>query len=737
LFEKRPPLRKLVVLADADLLADPDDGTLNPTVLLTGLLTHPYIKLLRYRDAGSPAGTPQKGDTAEGWAELLPPDDYEGRGLVYAHLSEQAVCTRVYGKYAEYARGDESAIAYRDRGVEAAADQRELDTLAAEIAAAVNADLFVTERPYLFEMQWHVAQGVTLCPISKALAVVGLYLRSQNEFVLWHAANGSGKLVTNEWLYYQIGAVELLPELGRWSSAHAALKSEDGRKALSSLHDALLQRVQRSLRTRDAIFRAYNLPQKRDAVRTMLVELDALLMLLMGAVDASARFIHILLSLPTKDRRQAGWQRSAWRDEIAKKATTLGDLFGPSTPLAYTLIILSRLRNTIHSEMIRATVRQSVRSQDAFIRLPDEDEETILEAMDALGGRAAWGARTDHDGSAALDPGLFVERLLPKVLTLLNAVMEHTQDLARERSALFVAGTRARDHLYVSYTGAPSPFLPGELPRSLRGAMRLHGVFVGIDRYSDRLIPDLRCAKADVDRFASLVEETLAPGERTIHRLADEQATRSAILGTIGVEVAATATADDIVVVHFSGHGSPELRGGVDDAARYLVPFDAEYGNLYGSAIDMDRELAGLVRRIRARVVLMSLDACFSGVAGGRTFEGPRLRDARRRRRWAPVLPSLGLGVGRVVMAAADDDEVAIENVALGHGLFSDAMMTVLSDASAQDLSISVTALYDGVAQRVSAATAGAQNPVMNGHTRLARLPRLIPRRGRTGSWNE
>ena len=35
----------------------------------------------------------------------------------------------------------------------------------------------------------------------------------------------------------------------------------------------------------------------------------------------------------------------------------------------------------------------------------------------------------------------------------------HTQALQRERCPLFVACTRARDHLYVSYGGAPSPFL--------------------------------------------------------------------------------------------------------------------------------------------------------------------------------------------------------------------------------------------------------------------------------------
>ena len=38
--------------------------------------------------------------------------------------------------------------------------------------------------------------------------------------------------------------------------------------------------------------------------------------------------------------------------------------------------------------------------------------------------------------------------------------LAHAQDLQRERCVLFVACTRARDHLHVSGTGEPSPFLP-------------------------------------------------------------------------------------------------------------------------------------------------------------------------------------------------------------------------------------------------------------------------------------
>ena len=37
--------------------------------------------------------------------------------------------------------------------------------------------------------------------------------------------------------------------------------------------------------------------------------------------------------------------------------------------------------------------------------------------------------------------------------------LTHAQDRQRERCLLFVACTRARDHLYVSYSGSPSPFL--------------------------------------------------------------------------------------------------------------------------------------------------------------------------------------------------------------------------------------------------------------------------------------
>ena len=49
---------------------------------------------------------------------------------------------------------------------------------------------------------------------------------------------------------------------------------------------------------------------------------------------------------------------------------------------------------------------------------------------------------------------------MPAALTPADVdALARRQDLLRERCVLFVACTRARDHLYVSYAGQPSEFL--------------------------------------------------------------------------------------------------------------------------------------------------------------------------------------------------------------------------------------------------------------------------------------
>ena len=434
LFEPRPSLRKLVVLIDAELLAATDDFTLSPKVVLSGLLTHPYIKLLRYRDEGPFANTPRRSygpqgtglTAAEGWAELLPPDDREGRDLIYADVSGP-IYTGIFGSRAEYARRDHATAIYRELDAEAAADRRERDALAAEVAEAVHADLYITERPYLFATQALQAQRVTLCRTPEALALVGLYLRSQNEYIIWRAADGSGSYSMNEGLYYWVGSRELLPTAWRWFSACVQESRAAGDDTLLDLGQSLLRLVQRALEARDRFHRTFSLPQNNDTARSVLSELDSILVSLMGAVDSSARVAHMVLGLPG-NLHDAGWQRNQrWLPQIAAHEPMLAALFDADTPHYHTLTIVRLLRNTIHGQMMRTiAVQQGARPQETVIRLPGQDEATILTSIDALGGQAAWGVRSAANGSSLVDPGVFVERLFLNVLALLNAVMGRT-----------------------------------------------------------------------------------------------------------------------------------------------------------------------------------------------------------------------------------------------------------------------------------------------------------------------
>ena len=89
--------------------------------------------------------------------------------------------------------------------------------------------------------------------------------------------------------------------------------------------------------------------------------------------------------------------------------------------------------------------------------------------------------------------------------------------------------------------------------------MKLYGAFIGINEYKDKRIHNLQLARHDALRFNQLVQDYVKKDECKAFILTDQQATRSEILHLIGVEIAGLATRDDIVLIHFACHGSPEI----------------------------------------------------------------------------------------------------------------------------------------------------------------------------------
>jgi hypothetical protein len=434
LFLGRQPFRKVVVLVDSAVLEPRGESAWSKEWLLAGLLTVETVECLRYADDGPPAGAKRHsddifGDWVIGWAVLGP----EEQGGLMGHRSVQwstddksVSDSAIIGDAPHAAAADDRTGAYSELDADVASARRRKDALAAKVAETVEADIFITERPYLYEATWAIADGVTYCDLDDALRVIGLYLRSQGSFITSRDPAGRGTHTMNRGLYYWVGTRELLPSAWRWFSACFQHSRSGGDERLVFLGQSVLQRVQRALQVRDELHIALNKPQNNDTADEALSSLDIVLLLLMGAVDATARVVHSVLEI-SSSAYGAGWQKSRWLADVSAKVPSIGGLFAASTSETHTLTILRLLRNSIHGEALPSlAVGQSGRRDRTLVGLPASEQTELLAAFTALGGEAAWGVEQHIPGRMHADPGILLEQLLPRVLRMLNEIMDAT-----------------------------------------------------------------------------------------------------------------------------------------------------------------------------------------------------------------------------------------------------------------------------------------------------------------------
>jgi uncharacterized caspase-like protein len=259
-------------------------------------------------------------------------------------------------------------------------------------------------------------------------------------------------------------------------------------------------------------------------------------------------------------------------------------------------------------------------------------------------------------------------------------------------------------------------------------------VVIGVGQYEHPSISRLRYAVADAE---SIYETLIGPaGFRKEHVLlltdkTERRPTLKNIKWALGTFLARSARKDDTVLIFFAGHGAPETdQRGLerDGLAKYLIPSDAEADDLYSSALPMD-ELQTIFGRIEADRVVAFLDTCYSGAAGGRTFQSRRTRAAGIDDLF---LERLTRSRGRAIVTASRPSEVSIELQELGHGIFTYYLVNGLKGAADlnRDGNISLQELYEYVEAQVTAksrAVGGNQHPVMKGELEgvlpLAKVP--------------
>jgi len=232
--------------------------------------------------------------------------------------------------------------------------------------------------------------------------------------------------------------------------------------------------------------------------------------------------------------------------------------------------------------------------------------------------------------------------------------------------------------------------------------MAFRGVFIGVDRYQSPYVPWLTGARRDAVAFHALFSDTLGPGAVL---LVDDGATKANVETELK-QLAATDQ-DDVVVIAYSGHGTP---------SHELVLYDSDPSAMGLTGI-MLAELAGWIQAIPSKRVVCILDCCFSGGYGAkvmvpaalpRTLVGPEA-----------LLDEMS-GEGKLVLTASTGLQPAWEDSRRGHGYLTLYLLEGLQGAEEVRVGdkLSIYRLLEYVSTRVESAAAAlgeVQRPTFRG----------------------
>jgi hypothetical protein len=251
------------------------------------------------------------------------------------------------------------------------------------------------------------------------------------------------------------------------------------------------------------------------------------------------------------------------------------------------------------------------------------------------------------------------------------------------------------------------------------GISQYWAVIVGISDYRDTRIPSLRYAAADARSFYTWLtspEGGRHPPSR-IKLLVNEQATGSSIKEALFVWLK-QALEEDIVIIYFAGHGSPESPDFPDNL--FILPYDAQYENIAITGFPMWDIETALSRFIKAKKAIVIADACHAGGVG-QSFD-----IARRANRGLKVNTiSTGLqmlskvGDGICIISASDDNQFSQEGKQWGdgHGVFTYFLLRGLTGEADynNDSRVSLGELIPYLSEQVRRETRNAQCPTVAG----------------------
>ena len=192
-----------------------------------------------------------------------------------------------------------------------------------------------------------------------------------------------------------------------------------------------------------------------------------------------------------------------------------------------------------------------------------------------------------------------------------------------------------------------------------RGAGRPNdfALVIGIEEYQSLPKADFGARDAKIVRKHF---EAMGVPARNIISLEGSQATGSKLKNYLQQWLPRNVRPESTVFVYYSGHGAPDPETG----EAYLVPWDADPMFLTTSGYPLKQFYAELTK-LKAKRVLVALDACFSG-SGGRSVLAKGARPLV-----AKVDESVPASANLTVLAAASGTEITGSLDDQGHGIFT------------------------------------------------------------------
>ena len=229
-----------------------------------------------------------------------------------------------------------------------------------------------------------------------------------------------------------------------------------------------------------------------------------------------------------------------------------------------------------------------------------------------------------------------------------------------------------------------------EKPKLTQTVSDYWAVAIGISEYKysgQNGLENLIFADDDAKAFVSLLYD-LGWSKSHIKLLVNEEATKKGIEAEL--KALSKCSADDVVVISFSGHGSENHE---------LVTYDYNSRDIEHTAISLET-LKQWFEQIPAQTLVLILDCCFSGGMGAKVLKvdiKPRMAKST-----ATLIDQLS-GNGRIILTASGPDEPAWESQKTGHGLLTHFLIEALQGVEEVQSAgkISIYKLLEYVSKRV------------------------------------